>query len=159
MTALIILCAKYLFVVAPLAAVVVFARCSPEIRRVLLLRGLVILVASIVLAKAGGALYNEPRPFVVRQVQPLIPHPADNGFPSDHTLLAAACAFLIVPFSPVAGGLAGIVALIVGASRIACLLHSPLDIAASLLFAAVAGGAAALAIRRRPITIIAPSPK
>ena len=37
-----------------------------------------------------------PRPFVVQHVAPLFPRDADNGFPSDHTLLAtffAVCVF------------------------------------------------------------------
>src|SRR5919202_4656794 len=50
----------------------------------------VIGVLSLLFVQTGGLLYNDPRPFVVGHFQPLISHPADNGFPSDHALLAAA---------------------------------------------------------------------
>ena len=134
---LVAICAKYLFVVAPLLAVFVFAVLPPA-RRPLLIRGALALVFAVGLAKSGGAAYNEPRPFVVRHVAPLIPHEPDNGFPSDHTLLCAACAFLILPFSRPLGMAAGIVTLLVGAARIVALIHSPLDIAVSIALAFIA---------------------
>lgn len=114
----------------------------------LLLRGLLVLLLGTALAKGGGALYDEPRPFVVHHTRPLIPHAPDNGFPSDHTLLTAGCAFLIIPFSWPAGVAVMAVALVVGLSRIACGLHSPLDIGASIVFALLAAGAASLLVRR-----------
>jgi undecaprenyl-diphosphatase len=46
------------------------------------------LVVAYIAAQVGGTLYNDPRPFV-GHFRPLIPHAADNGFPSDHALLAA----------------------------------------------------------------------
>lgn len=137
MDALIRICANYLFVLAPLLTVFVFVVLPPA-RRPLLLRGLIALVIAVVMAKTGGAFYNEPRPFVSRHVAPLIPHGPDNGFPSDHTLLCAVCAFLILPFSRPLGIAAGVVALLVGVARIIALLHSPLDIAAGIAFAAFA---------------------
>ena len=36
--------------------------------------------------KAIGHFYYDPRPFIVGHFAPLIPHDADNGFPSDHPL-------------------------------------------------------------------------
>lgn len=48
-----------------------------------------ILVLGEVGAKIGASLYRDPRPFTVDHVKPLISHAADNGFPSDHALLAA----------------------------------------------------------------------
>jgi undecaprenyl-diphosphatase len=112
------------------------------------------LILAVVLAKGGGALYNEPRPFVVQHIAPIVPHDADNGFPSDHTLLSFACAFLIFPFSPRAAGPALLIAATVAMARIASLLHSPLDIVASILMAAVANIIAWKAI---PIPPTAPS--
>ena len=147
LNAVIIFCAKYLFVLAPLLVGYVFAT-QPQSRRALLIRGIVTLLIAVALAKGGGAFYDEPRPFVTRHIAPLIPHEPDNGFPSDHTLLTAACVLLILPFSRPAGIGAASLALIVGAARVASLLHSPLDIAASLLFAALASGLA-FAIERR----------
>lgn len=138
---MIVICAKYLFVLAPLLFAFVFAA-QPQARRSLLIRGVLALVIAVVLAKIGGALYEEPRPFVVRHVAPLIPHEPDNGFPSDHTLVCAVCAFLILPLSRPLAIAAGVVTLTVGAARIAALIHSPLDILASISFAAIAAFAA-----------------
>ena len=129
------------FVLAPLLVGFVFMS-LPSARRLLLIRGAIALVLAVALAKSGGALYDEPRPFVVQHVAPLVPHEADNGFPSDHTLVCAVCAFLILPFSPALAELAGVIALTVGITRVMALIHSPLDIAASFAFAAIAVGAA-----------------
>ncbi|MDQ2687032.1 MAG: phosphatase PAP2 family protein [Armatimonadota bacterium] len=158
MTALIVFCAKYLFVLAPAITVLVFWKLSPKERRVMAVRGLVVLVLAVALAKGGGAVYHDTRPFAASHVQPLIPHVADNGFPSDHTLLAACCAFLVLPFSLPAAGVTALVAIIVGAARVASLLHWPLDIGASLVFAAIANGIAWLVVRPRPTLVATPSP-
>ena len=63
MSVLIVICAKYLFVLAPLLTAFVFAVLPPA-RRPLLIRGAIALIIGVALAKIGGALYNEPRPFV-----------------------------------------------------------------------------------------------
>ena len=152
MNALIIFCAKYLFALAPLTVLWTLWKASSEERRTLLLRGVIVIGLAILLAKGGGALYNEPRPFVVYHIVPLIPHEADNGFPSDHTLLTFACAFLLLPFSRPAAGIAALVAAAVGAARIASSLHSPLDIIASVLMAAFANLIAWRVIRSRPVS-------
>jgi len=152
MTQLIIICAKYLFIAIPLLLLYVFWTLSNPQRKTLLLRGLVVCILAVILAKGGGALYNEPRPFVVQHVAPLIPHEADNGFPSDHTLLCFACAFLLVPFSPRMIGPALLISVTVALARVASLLHSPLDIVASILIAAVANIAAYLAVRTPVVT-------
>lgn len=149
MTALTVICAQYLVVLAPVLVALVWWRLPALERRTLLVRGVIVLVAAVVLAKGGGALFNDPRPFVVQHTTPLIPHVADNGFPSDHTLLAAACAFLLVPFSLPAAVGATLVAIMIGVARVASRLHSPLDIAASLLFAAVANAIAWIAVKGR----------
>jgi len=151
MTELIIICAKYLFIAIPLLLLYVFWTLSNAQRKTLVLRGLIVCILAILLAKGGGALYNEPRPFVVQHVAPLIPHEADNGFPSDHTLLCFACAFLLVPFSPRMIGPALLISVTVALARVASLLHSPLDIVASIVMAAVANVIAFVAIREPSI--------
>jgi undecaprenyl-diphosphatase len=151
MNALIVFCAKYLFAVIPLLLLFVFWQLDNTERKLLVLRGIVVLVLAISFAKAGGALYNEPRPFVVQHVVPLVPHDADNGFPSDHTLLSFACAFLILPFAPRVVGPALLIAATVAMARIASLLHTPLDIVASILMAGLANLIAWRIVRERPV--------
>ena len=152
MTELIIICAKYLFITIPMLLLYVFWTLSNARRKSLLLRGFVVCILAVTLAKGGGALYNEPRPFVVQHVAPLIPHGADNGFPSDHTLFCFACAFLLMPFSPRAIGPVLLLCVTVALARVASLLHSPLDIVASILMAAIANIIAYFAIREPSIT-------
>ena len=46
-------------------------------------------VLTYLVAKVLGHLIVDPRPYLVAHTHPLIPTAHDNGFPSDHTLLAA----------------------------------------------------------------------
>jgi undecaprenyl-diphosphatase len=127
-----------LFVLSPLIVGWVFWHAGSDDRRVLAIRGAAAMLLALLFAKGAGALYPEPRPFVVHHRVPLIPHAPDNGFPSDHTLLTFACAFLVLPFS-LPAALAGMaVATAVGLARVASDVHTPLDFVASLLFAALA---------------------
>lgn len=98
------------------------------------------------LALIGGALYNDPRPFVGSHVKPLIAHAADNGFPSDHALLAAflvACvllarAWFAVP--PVA-----VLGVLVDWARVGAGIHRPIDVLGSTVFVII-GAAIALVV-------------
>lgn len=157
MDGLIIFGAKYLFVAPPLVVAAVFLRVSPAARRALFLRGLTAGVVAIGLTLAAGSLYHERRPFVVNHVRPLIPHVADNGFPSDHTTLTFTCAFLLLPFSTGAALAAAVLAALVGAARVASRLHTPLDVAAGIAIALLANLAAALLVRHGPGSRVAPA--
>lgn len=141
-TSLTIFAAKYLvFIAVALAAVVLAFLLWPR-PRLWLLRWLiaagVMLVLSFVLAKIGGAVYNDPRPFTTSHVQPLIAHAADNGFPSDHALLAAALVALVgmvdilwaLPFV--------VLAILVDWARVGSGIHHVVDVAGSSVFVAIA---------------------
>ena len=82
-----------------------------------------------------GHLYYNARPFVVGHFTPLIAHAADNGFPSDHTLLAATIAMIGLSISRRLGILLWILAVLIGVSRILAGVHHILDIVASMLIA------------------------
>jgi membrane-associated phospholipid phosphatase len=101
----------------------------------------VLVVAALV--RVAGALHTDPRPFVVEpHLKPLFPHPADNGFPSDHTALAAVVALLVLLFRPLVGlGLLG-VTFAIGASRVAAHVHHPQDLIAGLVIGLLAAGVA-----------------
>ncbi len=148
MTQLTIIAAKYLIVVPLLLLMWEFVRANSEQRRTLMRRGLLAGVIALALAKIGGAMYSEPRPFVAHHFTPLIPHEADNGFPSDHTLLAFTCVFLLFAQGAMPWALlAGLFAAAVACARIASGLHSPLDIGASIVFAALAVGISTFVFR------------
>ena len=132
----IVFAAKYLIVVPVLFVVTEALRYAPDERRCLLRRGLIAAALAVVFAKAGGALYFEPRPFVAHHFTPLIPHAPDNAFPSDHTLLAFTCGFLLIPFaSPFVSVFTLMIAAFIASARIDSGLHSPLDIGASIVMA------------------------
>jgi undecaprenyl-diphosphatase len=110
-------------------------------------------VAAFALSRLAGLLYNNPRPFVVEGFTPPVPHAPDNGFPSDHTLLAAWLAALVFPYDRRLGTILGVGALLVGFFRVAAGVHHLVDIVASLVIVAVAAFVAwriSLVIARRP---------
>ncbi len=153
MNALILFGARYLFVVVFLAAAGVGISLPSQKRVSFLLQALVCGVIAVLLAKAAGRLYFDPRPFT-RGGIPLMPHRPDNGFPSDHTVFCAALAALTFSVSSKIGVGLFVLALLVGASRVAAGIHSPLDIAAGLLIgagAAVLAGLLLSKVRPRPL--------
>lgn len=134
---LIIFGATYLIAVPILVllAYVVFAR-GRVLRQLAWLTALSLPVA-YVLGRVAGMLYTDPRPFVAGHFTPLIAHSADNGFPSDHTLLAATLAMVVLYIDKRAGALLWIVAIVIGTSRVLAGVHHTTDIVASMLIAAV----------------------
>ena len=85
-------------------------------------------------------LYYNPRPFFEENFTPLIPHLADNGFPSDHLLLLSALAILICIFNRHWAVPLWIIALLVGISRIYAGVHHFADIFGSIFIALISAG-------------------
>lgn len=102
-------------------------------------------VLAVVLAKLSKHFIDSPRPFVVGHFTPVIHATADNGFPSDHTLLSATLALLIVLVNRKLGFVALGVALLVGSARVALGVHSPIDIVGSFAIALIAAAMVAFA--------------
>lgn len=126
---LVIFSAKYLFLVSIILALIIFA-ITPR-KKDLLKLSVLTLPLSFILAKLASLIFYNPRPFVVENIQPLIPHGADNGFPSDHTLLAMTIAVVLLQFHKKLGLVLLVVGLIVGVSRVMVRVHHPIDILAS----------------------------
>ena len=104
--------------------------------------GLALLGAGIWLA---GTLHADPRPFVQDpSLQPLFPHPADNGFPSDHAAAAGLLTALVLRYRRGLGVLVGIGAVLVAAARVAAHVHHLQDVVAGVLIGLAAGGLAIL---------------
>lgn len=96
-----------------------------------------------VLVKVAGMEHTDPRPFVVNpSLRPLFPHPPDNGFPSDHTALAAAVSFVVMRYRGALGAVLLAVTVAIGAARVAAHVHHAQDIVAGLLLGALAAGLA-----------------
>ncbi|MDB5179305.1 MAG: phosphatase family protein [Patescibacteria group bacterium] len=142
MNSIIIFCAKYLFLIAGLVAVIYWLRVPKPQKIQLLIFAAIAGVVAFVLTRIGGALYYDPRPFMTSHTTPLIPHAPGNGFPSDHTVLAALIAVVIYSASKRLGLVLFALALAVGAARVAAQVHSPIDILGSMVFAVMGGLAA-----------------
>ena len=132
---LIILLAKYLFLISILIGVVYFFTVNKAIKKQLLYLSLISFPLSFIFAKVSGMFIKDPRPFVVEHIKPLIVHAADNGFPSDHTLLTMAIASVVFAYNKKLGSVLFIIALLVGTARILALLHHPIDIIGSTIIA------------------------
>lgn len=137
-----IFAAKYLvFLDALLALAVVIwllrARSRPQVGR-WLIATVIMLVLSYVFAKIGAAIYSDPRPFTIDHVKPLIPHAPDNGFPSDHALLAAAIVAAALFLSPVWSIPFIILGILVDWARVGSGIHHVVDVIGSSVFVLIA---------------------
>ncbi len=130
---LIIFGAKYLYIVVVAIAIIYILHEPREKQKRILLLAIISLPIAYIIAKIGSWLYFDPRPFVVGNFTPLIPHVADNGFPSDHTLLTSGLASVIYVSNKKIGVLLWILALIVGISRVSAGIHHPVDILGSII--------------------------
>ncbi len=103
-------------------------------------------VMAEVFTQIGAAIYNDPRPFALGHFHPLVAHAADNGFPSDHALLAA---IVVVCVVFVRFWLAVVVVAILGAlvdwGRVGAGIHHPIDVIGSSVFVAI-GALIAIAV-------------
>jgi membrane-associated phospholipid phosphatase len=92
-------------------------------------------IISLLLAKIGHVLIQDPRPFLQGHFNALIVSSRDNGFPSDHVLLAAFIAFVMLGRSRVLGSILLVVALAVGLARMAAGVHHSWDVLGSFVIA------------------------
>src|SRR6185437_16083076 len=86
----------------------------------------------------GGHIISDPRPFVVGHFTPLLPHANDNGFPSDHTLLASFLGYAALRYSRWIGIAALVAAATIGLARVAAGIHHLEDIIGSFVITGVA---------------------
>jgi len=140
--------AQYLLFVAALITFVFWLRLPNADKASFAIRFAIAGIIAFLLAKAIGHFYFDTRPFVRMHETPLFPHAADNGFPSDHTLVAMLAALVTALYSRKVGGILIICALLIGIARIAALVHSPIDILGSIVIAAVSVWIARLVQRR-----------
>lgn len=147
MDAIFIFGAKYLYILAILVIAAAFFMAPKEKRKGIIAFAIVSLPLTYILGLIAGHLWYDPRPFVVGGFTPLIPHAADNGFPSDHTIFLSALAMLAWQFDRKASWEIWAVAILVGVSRVYVGVHHPIDIVASIVFAIIGGIAARYIIK------------
>ena len=138
MTLLIIFCAKYLVAVPVLALAAFFFVGVKRRRHRLLWLTVVAMPLAYMISRIAGHLYYNPRPFVVSHVAPLIAHAADNGFPSDHTLIAATIAGIVFYFNRAWGSALWVVALLIGTARVFAGVHHAVDVLGAVVISIAA---------------------
>lgn len=140
--------AKYLFLLAPIIALVWFIKLPRNQKKRVAVFGAITIPAIYLAAKLGSLIYYDPRPFVAGNFTPLIPHKADNGFPSDHTLITAAIASVVYYFNKNASTAIWWIAVMVGISRVYVGVHHPVDILGSMVIASIVSWAAWLVFNK-----------
>jgi len=137
-----------LFVVAAAAAVVwLMAPRSDKVS--LAVEAVVAMILVAVMVKVAGAVHADPRPFVANPaVKPLFPHPADNGFPSDHTALATAISVVVWQYRRSVAWAMVVLSVLIGVARVAAHVHHTQDILGALIIGVVAAAAAVMLWRR-----------
>lgn len=103
---------------------------------------LALLAASSIIAfpldKILNWLVESPRPFMVEGVVPLFAHSTDNGFPSEHVLLAVVLASVVFAYNRKLGIILAVLGLLVGAARVIANVHHPIDIVGGAVIAVIA---------------------
>ncbi len=125
--------AKYLFILSIIIAGIYFLRQSRDIQKRMVVFSVLTLILVYLFATIAGYLYYDPRPFVQENFTPLIPHTADNGFPSDHVLLVSVIAAVFSYFNKrlVVTSL-WVLALLVAVGRVYVGVHHVIDVIASM---------------------------
>jgi undecaprenyl-diphosphatase len=134
---IIIFAAQYLLFIIILIAVVFWATLPKAQKVSFIVYGTLATIITYLLSRLASMVFYNPRPFVISKAVPLIQHAADNGFPSDHTLLSALVAFVVFRYSKLWGSILLVLTLLVGGSRIVAKVHSPLDVIGAIAIAGV----------------------
>ncbi|MCX6779910.1 MAG: phosphatase PAP2 family protein [Candidatus Magasanikbacteria bacterium] len=129
--------AQYLIFIIIAVGVAFFLHRPSAEKKEILVFSFITLPIIFIISRICAALYFNPRPFVDNQFLALIPHKPNNGFPSDHTLLASAVAMIIWHFNRKLGSVLMISALLVGLARVYVGVHHYLDIFASLAISSI----------------------
>lgn len=140
--------AKYLYVVIVALAGVSFLMLPRNVQKRMIFLACIALPLAYLIAVAAGHLYYDPRPFVVGHFVPLVPHDPDNGFPSDHALLASSVAALFYPFRRKLSIGFFALAILVAISRVYVGVHHAVDVIGSFAIVFIATGAAWFVLKR-----------
>jgi undecaprenyl-diphosphatase len=125
--------AQYVIYLAIAIIGLYFFLLSKEDKKHFVILAVIVLPLAYIMAKIAGHFYFDPRPFVDGHFTPLISHVADNGFPSDHTLLASTNAAVLFPFKKSGSIILWLLAIFIAISRVYVGVHHPIDVIGSML--------------------------
>jgi undecaprenyl-diphosphatase len=140
--------AKDLIVGVVLIGVITWLKLSRKLKKEFIAAFIIAGIAAYLLTKLAGALYYHPRPFISQNIKPLIAHGNDNGFPSEHTVLAATITALVYYYRKKFALIALVFTLAIGAGRVWAHVHSPIDILGGLIIGLIAGSLGYLIARQ-----------
>lgn len=143
----VIVVAKYFIFLSLLLTFWVFIEQPKKKKKEFVILGLVGAIASVLLAKIGAHFFYDTRPFAAGHFTPYFSHPNDNGFPSDHTLLASFLMYLSFRYSKKFASALLVLAVLVGLARVQAGVHHLIDIIGSFIFAGL-GMAIALLVTK-----------
>ena len=146
MNTLIVAVAQYALFLVALGGLFAWWRVDRATKVALAVQVVVGLALMAVLVKVAGVVHTDPRPFVANpSLHPMFSHPPDNGFPSDHTALAATVSLIVLRYRRALGVVLLIITVAIGAARVAAHVHHVQDIAAGLVIGVLAAGLAVAA--------------
>ncbi len=148
MNTIITLGAEYLYIPVALLSLYFLWAEGKSKRKSIIIFAIISLPLTLAIARIAGHFYYDPRPFVVGNFTPLVPHAPDNGFPSDHALLSSALAALVFVFNKKKGVVTGILALLIGYFRVASGVHHWVDIIGSFVISAFTAASVYLVLSR-----------
>lgn len=128
----IIIIAKYFIIIPLLLFVYMFIKNRNQWKKIIIY-ALLCIIFTLIFSSIAAKIYYDPRPFVSDNVTSLIPYTADNGFPSDHTLLAATTSLIIMPYSEILGITSLVITLLIGGAREYAKLHHLIDIVGGII--------------------------
>lgn len=128
----VIIIAQYFIVLSLLGTFIIFLNRDRTGKKSFVARLIIGGILAIIIAVIARHLYSDPRPFVVGHFQPYFHHAPDNGFVSDHTLLASFLAFSAWFYNRKASILLLILAVLIGAARVIAGVHHWVDIASAI---------------------------
>jgi undecaprenyl-diphosphatase len=137
----IIFCAKYLVIAVPLIVSYVWLKQPKSHRLELMAAGVISVGLALTLHALLGMLYDNPRPFLSDGTPALVGHGDDNGFPSQHTIMAMSLVAVVYFYNRRLAVVALIITILVGWGRVAAHVHHGVDIIAGLAAGALAGWA------------------
>ncbi len=144
MKTLVVVLAQVLPLLVPAVAALVWFTVPRAAKIALGAQAVIALVVVLGLIQIAAALHSDPRPFAVDpSLTPYFAHPADNGFPSDHTALASTVAFLVMRYRARLGVILLAASIVGGFARVVAHVHHAQDIVAGALIAALAVAVAA----------------
>lgn len=133
----VVFCAQYLPSLILGVAIVFLVRLEKSRRMSAIALFLISSGVAFIADKVLNRLIESPRPFMVNDIAPLFPHSVDNGFPSEHVLLAIVVAGVIFAYNRKLGILLAILGLVVGSARVIANVHHPIDVVGGVAIALI----------------------